>query len=110
VFVMFVTDGGTKDRKLAEKQIREASHEAIFWKFMAIGPMPKGVKPGRRALPRGFDFLAYLDDMPDRKVDNADFFSLEDPDAPSDVEFFDLMATEYGGWLEAAAKAGVLKG
>jgi len=110
VFVMFVTDGGTNDRKLAEKQIREASHEAIFWKFMAIGPMPKGVKPGRRALPRGFDFLAYLDDMPDRKVDNADFFSLEDPDAPSDVEFFDLMATEYGGWLEAAAKAGVLKG
>ena len=109
VYVMFVTDGGTENRKLAEQQIKEASSDAIFWKFMAIGPMPSGVKPGGRKLPRGFDFLAYLDDMPGRVIDNADFFAVEDPDGPTDTEFFDLMATEYGGWLEAAAKAGVLK-
>ncbi|AHE56823.1 VWA domain-containing protein [Sphingomonas sanxanigenens] len=109
VYVIFVTDGGTENRKLAEEQIKSASSEAIFWKFMAIGPMPAGVKSGSRKLPRGFDFLAYLDDMPGRVVDNADFFAVEDPDGPSDVEFFDLMSTEYGGWLDAAAKAGVLK-
>ena len=110
VYVIFVTDGGTENRKLAEQQIKDASSEGIFWKFMAIGPMPSGVKSGSRALPRGFDFLAYLDDMPGRVIDNADFFAVDDPDGPSDVEFFDLMSTEYGGWLEAAAKAGVLRG
>ncbi|MGF7150761.1 stress response protein SCP2 [Sphingomonas zeicaulis] len=110
VYVIFVTDGGTENRKLAEQQIKDASGEAIFWKFMAIGPMPSGAKSGGRTLPRGFDFLAYLDDMPDRVVDNADFFAVEDPDGPSDIEFFDLMSTEYGGWLEAATRAGVLKG
>lgn len=109
VYVIFVTDGGTENRKLAEQQIKDASGEAIFWKFMAIGKMPSGVKPGGRKLPRGFDFLAYLDDMPGRVIDNADFFAVEDPDGPSDIEFFDLMSTEYGGWLEAATKAGVLR-
>lgn len=110
VYVIFVTDGGTENRKLAEQQIKDASSEGIFWKFMAIGPMPAGATSGSRKLPRGFDFLAYLDDMPGRVIDNADFFAVEDPDGPSDAEFFDLMSTEYGGWLEAAAKAGVLRG
>lgn len=109
VYVMFVTDGGTENRSLAEAQIKDAAAEGIFWKFMAIGQMPKAAKPAKRALPRGFDFLAYLDDMPGRVVDNADFFAVADPDEPSDAEFFDLMAQEYAGWLEAAGKAGVLK-
>lgn len=110
VYVMFVTDGGTENRPLAEQQIRDASREGIFWKFMAIGPMPKGQVPKGRALPRGFDFLAYLDDMPGRAVDNADFFAVTDPDAPSDEAFFDLMATEYAAWIAAAVQAGVLRG
>ncbi|KQM68037.1 hypothetical protein ASE75_04060 [Sphingomonas sp. Leaf17] len=110
VYVMVVTDGGTENRPLAERQIQEAAAEGIFWKFMAIGPMPKGVAPKGRALPRGFDFLAYLDDMPGRVVDNADFFAVTDPDDPSDEAFFDLMANEYAAWIAAATKAGVLRG
>ena len=110
VYVMFVTDGGTENRPLAERQIQSAAAEGIFWKFMAIGPMPKGHVAKSRALPRGFDFLAYLDDMPGRVVDNADFFAVADPDDPSDEAFFDLMANEYAGWIAAAAKAGVLRG
>ena len=108
VYVIFVTDGGTENRSLAESQIKEAASEGIFWKFMAIGPMPKAGARSTRALPRGFDFLAYLDDMPGRVVDNADFFAVADPDEPSDAAFFDLMAQEYAGWLDAATKAGVL--
>ncbi len=110
VYVMFVTDGGTENRPLAERQIQEAAAEGIFWKFMAIGPMPKGLAPKSRTLPRGFDFLAYLDDMPGRVVDNADFFAVSDPDEPSDEAFFDLMANEYAAWIAAAEKAGVLRG
>lgn len=110
LFVMFVTDGGTENRGLAETQIREASAEPIFWKFMAIGEMPQGVRPKKRGLPRGFDFLAYLDDMPGRTIDNADFFAVSDPDQPTDEEFFDLMAEEFAGWIDAALGAGVLRG
>jgi stress response protein SCP2 len=109
VYVIFVTDGGTENRPLAEREIKEAAAEGIFWKFMAIGQMPRTVTRTKRALPSGFDFLAYLDDMPGRVVDNADFFAVRDPDEPSDAEFFDLMAQEYAGWLDAATKAGVLK-
>lgn len=108
VYVIFVTDGGTEDRAFAERQLREAASEGIFWKFMAIGPMPKASAKPRRALPRGFDFLAYLDDMDGRTVDNADFFAVADPDAPSDTEFFDLMAEEFATWLAAAREKGVL--
>ena len=37
VYVMFVTDGDTSDRKQSEQQITEASREGIFWQFMGIG-------------------------------------------------------------------------
>lgn len=110
VYVMFVTDGETNDRKAAERAIRDTSAEGIFWKFMAIGKMPRGLFGGRRrALPSGFDFLAYLDDMPGRVIDNADFFAVSDPDEPTDAEFFDLMANEYGQWIDAALASGVLR-
>lgn len=108
VYVIFVTDGGTEDRRAAEKELREASREPIFWKFVAIGPAPKPTGKKRRGLPRGFDFLEYLDNMPDRLIDNADFFSIEQPDALDDADFFDLMATEFGDWRAEAIAAGVL--
>lgn len=110
VYVMFVTDGETQNPGVAERMIREASAEGIFWKFMAIGEMRRArIGFGRRALPAGFGFLSYLDDMPGRVVDNADFFAVVDPDEPSDAEFFDMMANEYGEWIEAARSRGVLR-
>lgn len=110
VFVMFVTDGGTGDPRLSETMIKEASDEPLFWKFMAIGPKPKGGAKGlSKRLPSGFDFLAYLDDMPGRRVDNADFFSVEDPTEPTDEELFDLLLEEYPRWLNEVQTAGILK-
>jgi stress response protein SCP2 len=108
VYVMFVTDGETRRKEVAERHILEASREGIFWKFMAIGETSTGIFGGKR-LPPGFDFLAKLDDMPGRKVDNADFFSMSDPNDPDDAAFFDLMAEEWAGWLAAARTAGVLR-
>lgn len=109
VFVMFVTDGGTQDPRLTETQILEASREGIFWKFMAIGSSPKkwtGKKSKR--LPAGFDFLAYLDDMQGRLVDNADFFSVEDPTKPTDDELYALLLEEFPAWLDNARRMSIL--
>jgi stress response protein SCP2 len=111
VYVMFVTDGGTGDPALTEQQIIQASHEAIFWQFMAIGPARSGGQKGwlRRLLPSGFDFLAKLDDLPGRAVDNADFFSVADPAQPTDEELFGLLMTEYPNWLRNALAQGILR-
>ncbi|MDG5496030.1 VWA domain-containing protein [Niveispirillum sp. BGYR6] len=114
VYVMFLTDGGTEDRALSEKMIVEASREPIHWSFIAIGERPagglleRGKKSGR--LPRGFDFLAYLDDMPGRLVDNANFFAVDDPSKPSDEEIFELLMEEFPSWQEAAHEAGLFRG
>jgi len=109
VYVMFLTDGGTNDPRLTEQQIVEASGEGIFWQFMAVGELPRGLKRGRSTLPKGFDFLEMLDTMPGRTVDNANFFAVEDPDDVTDGELYDLMMAEYPDWLEKAKAAGVLK-
>lgn len=101
IYVMFVTDGGTDDKPKTERELRDASGEPIFWKFMAIGS--KGVFAQAR-----FDFLEKLDDLTGRVVDNADFFQVDNPATPTDEAMFDLLMTEYPSWMEAAAKAGVL--
>jgi hypothetical protein len=102
VYVMFVTDGGTDDKSKTEKELRAASAEPIFWQFMAIGAT--GIFSGAR-----FEFLEKLDELTGRKVDNANFFQVADPAAPSDEEMFELMMGEYPDWLKAAQAARILK-
>lgn len=112
VYCMFLTDGGTQDVRRSETQIKEASYEPIFWQFMAIGEMPKpksGMFRNSRVLPRGFDFLEHLDKMSGRRVDNASFFAVSDPDEPSDDELMALMMGEYPDWQKAAVIASILK-
>lgn len=110
-YVMFVTDGGTQDQRKSETEIMDSSSEPIFWNFMAIGPMPKaGPFTGKKSnrLPRGFDFLAYLDDMQGRTVDNANFFAVASPDDPADSDLYDLMMEEYPSWLKDARAKGII--
>lgn len=102
VYVMFVTDGDTGDKDKAEREIRGASKEPIFWQFMAISTT------GTFGTSR-FPFLERLDDMGGRAVDNANFFALADPAKPSDDEMFDLMMGEYPQWLRAAKAASILR-
>ena len=109
VFVMFVTDGTTSDKPLTEKQLRWASHEPIFWQFMGIG---KGRKSKKQSLfssgDSDFPFLEKLDDLDGRLIDNADFFSVSSPDEHSDAELYDLLMTEYPGWLKLAKQQRLL--
>lgn len=105
VYVMFLTDGATQDEQLTEQQLRLASREAIFWQFMGIGKSTKG-KGGffSNLFSSDFSFLEKLDDLGGRLVDNANFFSVESPDQHPDAELYDLLMTEYPGWLKLARK------
>jgi stress response protein SCP2 len=123
VYVMFVTDGQTTDQDGTRNQITWSSYEPIFWQFMAIGQSSKNVVPdgappqpkkrgfGARfaqMLTGDFQFLEELDDMPGRFLDNADFFSVADPAQLPDSQLYDLMMTEYPGWLQQARQRGLI--
>lgn len=109
VYVMFVTDGSTSDKPLTERQLRWASREPIFWQFMGIG---KGKKSKSKALASfadsDFPFLEKLDELDGRLIDNANFFSVSSPDEHSDAELYDLLMTEYPGWLKLARQHAML--
>jgi hypothetical protein len=115
VYVMFVTDGATADEKETEQQVKWSSFEPIFWQFMAIGKSRKDVKGEgffgwlAQALASDFTFLENLDNMSDRYVDNADFFSVEDPESIADEQLYDLMMTEYPDWVKLARTKQLLR-
>lgn len=93
--ILFVTDGDNDDHAAAEAVIREASALPVFWQFMAIGP-------NRETFP----FLCHLDDMEGRYLDNADFFTVSDPESLGDTALFEKFLGEYPTWLrQAEAKA-----
>ncbi|WP_161500636.1 VWA domain-containing protein [Embleya scabrispora] len=96
VYVMFITDGQTTSREATREQITYSSFEPIFWQFMGLG------RPG------GFSFLEELDDLTGRYVDNADFFSVQDPANVPDGQLYELMTTEYPTWLGRARAQGLL--
>lgn len=96
--VLFITDGGTSNPAVVVRQMTEAAHEPIFWKFM-------GIEEGRV----NFDFLEKLDDLPGRVVDNADFFRVPAPIKIADAELFDLLLNELDGWQRDAKAAGILQ-
>ncbi len=96
VYVMFVTDGATSNRKAAENQILYASHQAIFWQFMGIG------RSG------SFEFLEKLDDLKGRCIDNADFFSVKSPQELNDEQLFARLMNEYPKWLSQAQQKQLL--
>lgn len=110
VYVMFATDGDTTDRPQTEQQILDASREAIFWQFMAIGT-PPGEKKGffSKLLSPDFSFLEHLDKMLNRFVDNANFFLVRDPAEPTDEQLIAMMMAEYPAWLKAVRAKGLLR-
>lgn len=113
IYVMFVTDGSTFDESETKQQLKWSSYEPIFWQFMAIGKSRKTIKGGGLfsglAQNSDFAFLERLDEMRDRYVDNADFFSVEDPETIADQELYDLLMTEYPGWVKLARTKSLLR-
>ncbi|GAA0804552.1 VWA domain-containing protein [Spirilliplanes yamanashiensis] len=109
VYVMFITDGATFDKDVTRAQIQSSSYEPMFIQFMGIGEAPaRGGGFLRRSRGGGeFTFLEELDDMPGRFLDNTDFFAVADPLEMSDDALFDLLMTEYPGWLTQAGARGI---
>ncbi|MEO3827039.1 VWA domain-containing protein [Actinomadura sp. B10D3] len=115
-YVMFVTDGGTwGDVPETVEQVRSSSYEPLFWQFMAIGSKVDSAKPQKfknRRRPTGrrreFELLEGLDDLDNRHVDNADFFAVQDPGSLKDEKLYELLMTEYPGWLNQAPARGLL--
>lgn len=111
VYVMFVTDGNTTDQEETKRQVKGSSYEPLFWQFMAIGKTKKSVK-GKgffaSLAASDFSFLEALDVLPERYIDNANFFSVEDPEEISDTELYDLLMAEYPQWLKLAQEKQML--
>jgi hypothetical protein len=95
VFVMFITDGDNFDHAEAERVIREASNQPIFWKFVGIGH-------------DNFAFLKKLDDMKGRFIDNANFVHIKDINKTSEEELYNLLLQEFDEWLVEAKAKGIL--
>lgn len=96
IYVMFVTDGATSDQKVSERQLIASSYEPIFWQFMAIGS-------------GNYSFLEKLDLLQGRYLDNANFFSVSDPDKVSEDEIYNLLMKEYPNWVKQAKSVGLLR-
>jgi len=116
VYVMFVTDGATFDESETRAQIDNSSYEPIFWQFMAIGKSKKDAKnPSgffgalKAAFQSDFTFLEGLDTMEGRFIDNANFFSVEDPANIADESLYELLMAEYPEWVKKAKQQGLLK-
>lgn len=113
VYVMFLTDGATSDENGARKQVQDSSYEPLFWQFMGLGKSRKDVKKSgggfwAKAFASDFTFLEELDTMSGRYVDNANFFSVAEPDVLPDDELYDLLMGEYPDWVKAAPSKGLL--
>lgn len=89
VYVIFVTDGQPSDKTATTKAIKNSSYEPIFWQFIGVGSA-------------NLSYLEKLDDLPDRFLDNADFFKLDKLDKYSDEELYDKLINEYPSWINKA--------
>ncbi len=109
-YLLFLTDGDAQDKDQTRREVMDSSREGIFWQFVGIGKSNKATGSGTpkkkgfwaSLLASDFGFLEELDDMTGRFLDNADFFSVEDPEAIPDQELYDLMLGEYAGWVPQA--------
>lgn len=112
VYVIFVTDGNTSDAEETKRQVKGSSYEPLFWQFMAIGRTKKSAK-GKgffaNLVTSDFVFLEKLDVLPDRYIDNANFFSVEDPEEINDTQLYDLLMAEYPQWLKLAHQKQMLR-
>ncbi|WP_293333097.1 MULTISPECIES: VWA domain-containing protein [unclassified Microcoleus] len=81
---------------------------------MAIGKSQQDVKSKgvrgwlARSAASDFSFLEQLDELGDRYLDKADFFSIEDPEHITDEELYDWLTAEYPHWVKSARLENIL--
>lgn len=96
VVVFFVTDGENFDKQNTELFIKGISDFPIFWQFVGIG----GTK---------FTFLEQLDELQNRRVDNANFFDAGDIASISNDVLYSRILNELPIWYKEAKREGVIR-
>lgn len=92
LLVIFLTDGGIYQSEQIKAILRKCANRPIFWQYVGVGKANYGV-------------LRELDTIPDRVVDNAGFFSVDDLSKISDEDLYDRLLSEFPQWLrEVRAK------
>jgi hypothetical protein len=94
--VLFFTDGGFAKKREITELMREASRLPAFWQFVGLGKANYGL-------------LRALDEMPDRAVDNAGFFAVDDIDQVDDGQLYARLLGEFPDWIRSARAAGILR-
>ena len=113
VYILLLTDGSSTNPGRTREQLVWSSYEPMFFQFVAIGASKKDVRARRggffqKALASDFTFLEELDTLSGRFADNANFFSVADPEAIPDNELYELLMGEYPEWLKVARQKGLL--
>lgn len=96
VYVIFITDGENSDKSEAEAAIREASKHGIFFQFVGIGR-------------EQFQFLTKLDNLSGRNIDNANFFRVENLEAKTDNDLYELLLNEFPSFISEARTKQLIK-
>lgn len=96
VYVIFITDGNNSDRSATEDIIRKMSNAGIFVQFIGIGW-------------EQFSFLDKLDDLSGRKIDNVNFFKIDDIQRISDDNLYNGLMAEFPGWVTQAKSHQLIK-
>ena len=89
VYVVFITDGGISKTRQIKEAIRRSANYPIFWKFVGLGGSNYGI-------------LENLDNFSDRRVDNTNFFAIDDFASMSSERLYDLLLEEFRQWYDAA--------
>ncbi|MEV4613450.1 VWA domain-containing protein [Kitasatospora sp. NPDC049258] len=96
--VIFQTDGDPYDRRPTQKLLKEVSGLPLFWQFVGFGKR------------EDLTFLAGLDDLVGRVVDNADFVAVgPQPRAWPDEALYDALMAEFPRWLAEARARGIVR-
>ena len=93
-YIIYITDGANGDRRATTETITYLSQFPIFWQFVGIGN-------------ERFEYLQKLDDLTNRLIDNADFFSVRDITRVSDSELYSQLLNEFPGYLDEVVRRGL---
>lgn len=97
--VVFETDGKSGDTSRTVAALQRFSWLPFFWQFVGFG---------EHESPE-FTFLRSLDELRDRRVDNAGFFgTLNGGQWLTDEQLYDNLVGEFATWRTAAHRAGIL--